>query len=166
MKARRARSRIRSLIKGPVGTSDRLLVTAINFEGVHMKIALITDDGKYTSQHFGRAAYYLVLSVENGQIVSREMRDKLNHSHFVNEHHEQEHGQPHGFSPVEKDRHARMAQPIGDCEAVLCGGMGAGAYQSLQAAGIRPIMTDLLDIDAAAQAYIDGSIVDHVEMLH
>ncbi len=131
-----------------------------------MKIALITEDGKSVSRHFGRAPYYLVLTVVNGQIVNREMRDKLNHSHLANEPHEHQHGQRHGFGPEEEDWHTRMAQPIKDCEAVLCGGMGAGAYQSLQVAGIRPIVTDLRDIEAAAQAYIEGKIVDHTELLH
>ena len=35
-----------------------------------MKIAVITDDGKAISQHFGRAQYYLVATVENGQITN------------------------------------------------------------------------------------------------
>ena len=41
-----------------------------------MKIAAITDDGKTISLHFGRAQQYLVATVENGQIVNRELRDK------------------------------------------------------------------------------------------
>ncbi len=131
-----------------------------------MKFALITEDGKSVSRHFGRAPFYLVLTVENGQIVGREMRDKLNHSHFANESHEHHPGERHGFGPEEQDRHVRMAAPITDCEAVLCGGMGAGAYQSLQAAGVRPILTDVIDVDEAARSYIEGRIVDHVEKLH
>jgi predicted Fe-Mo cluster-binding NifX family protein len=39
-----------------------------------MKIAAITDDGKTISQHFGRAPYYLVVTVENGQIVDHTER--------------------------------------------------------------------------------------------
>jgi hypothetical protein len=30
-------------------------------------IAVISDDGRTVSQHFGRARYYVVLTVENGQ---------------------------------------------------------------------------------------------------
>jgi len=40
-----------------------------------MKIAVISDDGKTISRHFGRAPYYLVLTVEDGKIVAREQRD-------------------------------------------------------------------------------------------
>ncbi len=131
-----------------------------------MKIAIATEDGQSISRHFGRAPYYTVLTVEDGQIVSRELRDKPNHNHSADEPHKHEHGPQHGSGPAEQDLHARMAQPITDCEAVLCGGMGTGAYQSLRAAGLRPIVTDLQDIDEAARAYMDGKIVDHAELLH
>jgi predicted Fe-Mo cluster-binding NifX family protein len=132
-----------------------------------MKIAAITDDGKTISQHFGRAIYYLVVTVENGQVVNRELRDKLSHSHFVNEAHEIETpGQPHGFGPATQDRHTRMSAPIADCEALLCRGMGAGAYQSMLDRGIRPVVTDIVSIDEAVIAYVEGQIVDHIEKLH
>jgi len=132
-----------------------------------MKIAVITDDGKTISQHFGRANYYQVLTVENGQIVNREMRDKLSHSHFANEPHDPEiPGQPHGFSPPSQDRHAQMAQAITDCEVLICRGMGMGAYQSMKTYGIQPIVTDIVAIDDAVIAYIDGSIVDQIDRLH
>ncbi|MCL5994552.1 MAG: hypothetical protein M1546_00665 [Chloroflexi bacterium] len=49
-----------------------------------MKIAFITADGKTVSKHFGRAPYYLVITVEDGRVVSHEMRDKISHTHFVN----------------------------------------------------------------------------------
>lgn len=130
-----------------------------------MKIAAITDDGKTISLHFGRAPYYLVVTVEEGQIVQREMRDKLSHSHFANELHE-ESGQPHGFSPEAQDRHTRMLTSIADCEALLCRGMGMGAYQSMQERGIRPVVTDIASIDDAVMAYVEGRLVDHVEKLH
>jgi predicted Fe-Mo cluster-binding NifX family protein len=131
-----------------------------------MKIAAITDDGKTISQHFGRASYYQVVTVENNQIANRELRDKLGHAHFANEEHEEQPGQPHGFSPGANDRHIRMAQAISDCEVLLCRGMGAGAYQSMQQQGIRPVVTDIASIDEAVMAYVSGTIVDHTDRLH
>jgi S-adenosylhomocysteine hydrolase len=44
--------------------------------------------------------------------------------------------------------------------------MGYGAYESLRSLNIQPIVTDLGDIDAAVQAYMDGTLVDHTEKLH
>ncbi len=132
-----------------------------------MKIAAITDDGRTISQHFGRAAHYLVATVENGRIIDRQLRDKLGHTHFANEPHPAEiPGQPHGFDPIAQDRHARMAEAIADCEALLCGGMGAGAYESMRQRGIRPVVTDLSSIDEAVRAYVQGQLVDRVDRLH
>jgi predicted Fe-Mo cluster-binding NifX family protein len=132
-----------------------------------MKIAVITDDGKTISQHFGRAQHYLVATVENGQVINHELRDKLGHAHFANEPHDPEiPGQPHGFNPASQDRHAQMAQAITDCEVLLCRGMGMGAYESMKVYGILPIVTDIVAIDDAVKAYIDGSIVDHIDRLH
>jgi predicted Fe-Mo cluster-binding NifX family protein len=131
------------------------------------KIAAITDDGQTISQHFGRAQYYLVATVENGQIINRELRSKIGHAHFANQpHHEEQPGQPHGMDSASHNKHLQMAEAIGDCEALLCRGMGRGAYESMKMRGIRPLVTDIAGIDEAVMAYLDGSIVDQVERLH
>ena len=132
-----------------------------------MKIAVITDDGKTISQHFGRAQHYLVATVENGQIVNREMRDKLGHNHFSSQPHEEEKpGQPHGTDAASHNKHLQMSGAITDCEALLCRGMGTGAYESIKARNIRPMITDIADVDEAVMAYASGKIIDHVEKLH
>ncbi len=103
-----------------------------------MKIAFITDDGKTISRHFGRAQYYLVLEIEDGEVINREMRDKLGHFHFVNEedHHEHVHNHGdnggHGMDAGSHQKHTQMANAISDCEVIICGGMGMGAYRSMQ----------------------------------
>jgi len=131
-----------------------------------MKIAVITDDERTISQHFGRAPYFVVVTVEDGKIVGRERRDKLGHAHLANEPHSEELGQPHGFGPQAHNRHLQMAEAIADCEALLCGGMGRGAYESMKARNIKPVVTDIRLIDEAALAYAQGKIVDLVERLH
>lgn len=133
-----------------------------------MKVAAITDDGKTISQHFGRAQYYLVATVEDGAITARELRHKLGHGHFSNQAHGHgaQGGLPHGFDPASQERHNQMAKPIEDCEALLCRGMGRGAYVSLQALNIRPVVTDIAEIDQAVLVYARGEIVDHTDKLH
>jgi predicted Fe-Mo cluster-binding NifX family protein len=146
----------------PIQTKENFMTTQPT-----RKIASITDDGITISQHFGRAQYYLVSTVENGQIVSRELRSKLGHAHFVNQPHVEEvPGQLHGMDTASHNKHLQMAEAIADCEALLCRGMGMGAYQSMQTAGIRPVVTDIADIDDAVIAYVQGNIVDQVEKLH
>jgi predicted Fe-Mo cluster-binding NifX family protein len=135
-----------------------------------MKIAIVSDDGTTISQHFGRAPFYIVVSVENGAIIAREKRDKLGHAHFSGETHAHEtHGpdsKGHGFDAESQSRHQRMTTAISDCEVLLARGMGAGAYESLRSLNIKPRVTDIANIDDAVRAYLDGSLVDHTERLH
>lgn len=104
---------------------------------------------------------------EKGKPIGREMWEKLGHDHFNREaHHEEHHGAGHGAHAEAHGKHASMAEIIADCSAVICGGMGMVAYESMQRLNIKPIVTDLRDIDAAIQAYIDGELIDHIELLH
>jgi len=134
-----------------------------------MKIAAVSEDGVTISQHFGRAPFYVVVTVEDGKIVAREKRDKMGHNQFSGETHEESDGEDsrgHGFDPAAQNRHARMVASIADCEVLLARGMGAGAYESMKQANIRPVVTDVANIDEAVQAYLTGSLKDHVEKLH
>ena len=141
-----------------------------------MKIAAITDDGETISQHFGRAPYYAVFTVEDGKIVKQEVREKLGHAQFQAEGghgHGHDHGHAdahepgrHGYGAEAQSRHARMAASIADCRALLCRGMGWGAYESMKEHGITPIVTDIVEIESAVRAYVDGSIEDLTDRLH
>jgi predicted Fe-Mo cluster-binding NifX family protein len=131
-----------------------------------VKIAIATDDGRTVRGHFGRAGYYAVLTVEDGAVVAREMRPKFSpHGSGIAAHEEREAG-PHGVGPASDARHDQMAAAIADCSAVICGGMGQGAYDRMTANDIKPILTDLRDVDEAAIECAAGRIVDHVEWLH
>jgi len=44
--------------------------------------------------------------------------------------------------------------------------MGMGAYRSMQEFNIKPVVTDLRDIDEAVKAFMDGKLIDHTELLH
>jgi len=131
-----------------------------------MKLAFITDDERSISRHFGRAQYYLIVTIEGGKITRRERRDKLGHAHFADTPPAEEPHHPHGMGPTAESRHAAMLEGISDCEALFCGGMGRGAYESVKSRGIKPIVTEITDIDAAVQAYLDGKVVDRIERLH
>jgi predicted Fe-Mo cluster-binding NifX family protein len=131
-----------------------------------MKIALITEDGKTISQHFGRAPYYLVVTIDEGKVIDRETREKMGHNQFSGHGHEEGHGEHHGLDNGSHGKHAQMADAISDCQVVICGGMGMGAYESMRRLNIQPVVTDMSDIAQAIQAYIDGVLVDHTERLH
>ncbi len=134
-----------------------------------MKIAAVSEDGVTISQHFGHAPYYVVVTVEDGKIVSREKRDKMGHAQFGGEPHDDAHGadpRGHGFDAASQSTHSRMLTAIADCQVLLARGMGAGAYDSMVAAGIRPVVTDVATIDEAVLAYLAGELKDHTEKLH
>lgn len=141
-----------------------------SMEEQSMKIAFISDDGITISQHFGRAMYYVVLTIENGKVTNKEQRPKLGHNHFAGQHEEHhEHdvgGAGHGFDHSSQERHVGMLQAVSDCKVLVAGGMGAGAYASMQSAGIEPIVSDMRSIDDAAAAYIAGTLENHMEYLH
>ena len=112
----------------------------ITIERCNMKIAIVSDDGESISQHFGRAEHYVVLTIEDGRITQRELREKFGHRHGAGDHHASGRGPagtPAGalridcdpsssqrFSPVAEDSHARMAASIPDCTVVLARWMG------------------------------------------
>ena len=134
-----------------------------------MRIAVITEDGHTISQHFGRAPYYQVFTVENGAIVGKELRDKAGHQQFAQEDHEHdtEHDpRGHGFGAQSDAKHVRMIESIQDCDAIIVRGMGRGAYLAMEQAGIQPFVTGLANAEDAVLAYISGTLANHTERLH
>jgi predicted Fe-Mo cluster-binding NifX family protein len=132
-----------------------------------VRIAVISDDGVTVSQHFGRAEMYVVLTIEDGQILAEEERPKVGHSAFVGQPHEELDVQGrHGFGAGAQSRHAQMAGAIGDCQALIAGGMGWGARESLQELGIEVVITDVEDVKEAALRYAKGDLPNLVDRLH
>ncbi len=132
-----------------------------------MKIAAVSEDGATISQHFGRAPLYVVVTVENGKIVSKENRDKAGHRTFAGgQHPEMAPGERHGYDAGAQSRHAAMAQSIDDCQVLIAGGMGSGAYDSLKSRGIETVITDISNIDEAVKLYLDGKLPNRMERLH
>ena len=131
-----------------------------------MKIAAVTEDGTTISQHFGRAPYYMVVTVEDGRIVSKEQRDKAGHHTFAAHEEHLAPGERHGYDAGSQAKHARMAQTITDCQVLLAGGMGWGAYDSLKNAGITVVATDVVNIEEAVKLYLQGKLPNLMERLH
>ncbi|MGB9702363.1 MAG: NifB/NifX family molybdenum-iron cluster-binding protein [Candidatus Kapaibacteriota bacterium] len=132
-----------------------------------IKIAAVTDDGITISQHFGRARYYEVITVENGVVISSERRSKTGHHTFAGNEsgHNHEQNERHGFDSNAQNKHRSMAESIKDCQVLLARGMGEGAYVNMQEYGIKPIVTDIENIDNAVQAVINNTIINHIEKL-
>ena len=117
-----------------------------------MKIAAVTEDGVTISQHF-RPRTILPRAHGRGW-THRQSRAAREDRPWSGARPRPRRGarQPHGFDPASQDTHSRMAAPISDCQILLARGMGAGAYASLEQAGIRPILTTIVNIEEAALA--------------
>lgn len=132
-----------------------------------MKIAAITEDGTTISQHFGRAPLYLVLTVEDGKILGRETRAKAGHHTFAaGRHPETAPGERHGYDAGAQSRHVSMAETIADCQVLLAGGMGWGAYESMKSYNIEPVVTDVENIDEAVKLHLEGRLSNLMDRLH
>jgi predicted Fe-Mo cluster-binding NifX family protein len=133
-----------------------------------MKIAFVSDNGTTISRHFGRARQYIVVTLEEGQEVAREVRAKAgchgHHDHGAGpDHHSDQH---HDHAQDDHAHHDDMLQVIADCAVLITGGMGTGMDQRLSAAGKRAIRTRTQDIDLALQQFLAGRLGDTIELVH
>jgi len=149
--------------------SENLLSNQINKgERKNMKIAVVSEDGTTISQHFGMAPWYMVYTIEDGKVTNTEKRAKAGHHNMGGqgqEHPAHDHSHAHN-DPAAQNLHGRMAGSINDCKAVVAGGMGMGAYESLKSYNIDPIITDVRNADEAVQLFIQGKLPNIRERLH
>lgn len=131
-----------------------------------MRIAVVSDDEATISRHFGRAPYYVVVTIEDGKIVAREIRSKAGHHTFGACDCHAAPGGPHGQGQHSEAKHQIMADTISDCDVLISGGMGWGAHESLKRRGIEPVITDVRDVAEAALAYAGGTLPNLTDRLH
>ena len=122
---------------------------------MHIKIAIPTDDGVTISRHFGQAAYFKVVTLEDGRVVSSETRAKASHTHGDHTHTE---GSVHPGQT--------MVDSISDCQVLISGGMGTPVYHRAKTAGLTVILTRFSPIDTAVQAYTAGTLEDDPQLIH
>lgn len=99
-----------------------------------MKIAIASPDGSHVSAHFGRSSHFLVIDVENGKVVGKELRANPFAGHGGGGCHGEGHNRGDAVG------HRSMVTTLHDCNAVLCYGMGAGAAEALNQSGSQPYL--------------------------
>lgn len=103
------------------------------------KIAVGTADGVSVCDHLARSAAFVVLEVEDRRVTARTIRER-------------------GQGPC--GNHASFVEMLEGCAAVLCGGIGQGAADSLAANGIEPVVAlEKHSIDEAVALYLSGQLV-------
>jgi len=100
-----------------------------------MKISVTYENGK-VFQHFGHTEQFKVYDVENGEIINEQIVNTNGNGH----------GALAGF-----------LQNM-DVDALICGGIGAGAQNALAEAGIRLYGGVSGDADEAVRALLSGKL--------
>lgn len=100
-----------------------------------MKVAVTYEDGQ-VFQHFGRTQQFKVYDVDGGDVLSSEVVGTGGRGH----------GELVG-----------VLRSLG-VSVLICGGLGAGARQGLEASGIRVCSGNEGDADAVARAFAEGTL--------
>jgi predicted Fe-Mo cluster-binding NifX family protein len=106
-------------------------------------IAIATTDGLTVSDHLARSTAFLLLEIEGGVITSGACRTR---------------------STDACGNHAGFVELLSGAQAVICGGIGQGAADSLAAHGIEPLVIAAgQSIDDAVNQYLAGSLTISAE---
>lgn len=118
-----------------------------------MKIAIASPDGSQVFPHFGRSPHFLVVNVEEGKIVGKQLRSNPFAGHEgAHCHDESGHG-------GEEAGHGTIVSTLRDCSAVLCYGMGNGAADALIRFGIQPyLLGERCTTDDAVGLFLQGKL--------
>ncbi len=119
------------------------------------KIAVVTENGRQISSHFGMAPAYRVYTVEDGRVIDEEERAKPHHTHHPD----------HGGGHEQRGLHEDMFAPISDCQILICGGMGTPAYQKAQIAGLQVVLAGG-EMRTAVDAYLLGQLNSDPRRVH
>ncbi len=132
-----------------------------------MKIAIVSDDGKTVSNHFGKAPLFVVATITDEKVINREERAKTGHHTFAGHHAPKlSPDERHGCDADSQVRHRSMTETIADCQVLIAGGMGWGAYESLKRCNINPVVTDVENIEDAVKLFLQGKLLNLTERLH
>lgn len=102
-------------------------------------IAVATSDGVSVADHLARSTSFRIVEVNNGQVSSSTVRPRATGA---------------------CGQHATFVDLLSGCKAVVCGGIGQGAADSLAANGIQPlVVAGGLSIDEAITRYLTRTLV-------
>ena len=123
-----------------------------------IKIAFGTEaDGMTLSNRFGQASKVVVVTVEDGREVAREVRAKEHHAHDHHDHdhhhhHHDHHHHGHGGGPAVHFR------PIQDCQVVVTRSIGPGGLAYAQSQGMQLYAVSEKTVDEALEHYLAGTL--------
>lgn len=103
-----------------------------------LKIALPTDDKTQISGHTGKATFFAIASIENGNMTHLEFRENPQHHHGTGGEH----------------IHAETVAIIKDCDIIIVGKIGKYLKNELQAEGKKIVLTSSASIGEGIKRYL------------
>ncbi len=122
-----------------------------------MKIAFASNDGSNIGAHFGRAEFYVVIETNKREILNRRLMSKI--SMECNCYNEK------GSHSNEEGESREVFETIKDCKILIANTMCPGAYQCLEELGLQIVLTELVKIDKALKAFLDGKLIHRPVLL-
>ena len=104
-----------------------------------MKIAVASQNRKIITEHAGRCRKFWIFSIEDDQIVEKELLELPKEQAF------------HEIAP--QDPH-----PLDGVDILIVGGMGQGLVMRLERKNIRGLVTKESDPQKAVELYLSGSL--------
>lgn len=104
-----------------------------------MKIAVTSQNRRTITQHAGRCRKFFVFTIENGQILSKELLELPKEQSF-------------------RESPSEAPHPLDDIDLLIAGGMGEGLRKRLDEKGIECIVTSEEDPERAVALYLSGSL--------
>jgi predicted Fe-Mo cluster-binding NifX family protein len=103
-----------------------------------MVFAIATTDGVSVCDHLARSTSFVVFDVRDGRIAGRAIRERF------------------------RDKcgnHAAFVEMLAGCGAVICGGIGQGAADSLAAHGVATVVAaGSHSVEDAAMLYLENRL--------
>jgi len=113
------------------------------------RVAIATADGVSVADHLARSTAFVIVELENQLVAGRSVRNRVSEA---------------------CGNHASFVDMVAGCGVVICGGIGTGAWNSLVASGIQPIvLAGAMSIDDALAGYLAGNLAttgDRVCLCH
>lgn len=123
-----------------------------------MRIAVASDDGINVTGHVGKCRRFLIIDVENGEILKKEIRKNSFTDHSIGKNEKSNHGNGHGGGHGNNDGHKRLAEGLKDCKYLISHGMGWKLVEDIKSFGIEPLVTSETNAEQAAIMLEEGKL--------
>lgn len=123
-----------------------------------MRIAVASNDNINVTGHVGKCNGFLIIDVENGEILRKEVRKNSFTDHVLGKPEESKHSSGHGGGHGNNDGHKRLADGLKDCKYLISHGMGWKLVEDLKILGIESIVTSELSAETASIRLEEGKL--------